>query len=485
MRKLFFIIIVLIFTSQITAQQNIKGKAVDAIVLREIHERNIPGLQIAVIHHGKIALSKSYGIANMQDSIAVTNKSVFALNSITKVFTSVSVMQLVEKGKLDLSLPVSHYFDIFPKNWDASITIKHLLTHTSGLPDLLKILDPNTGGIGILKTEDAVWKKLKTMPMDFIPGEKFAYNQTNAYLLGKLIDKFSERPFAENFADLQFKPAEMKHTVFGDSRDVIPHFAPTYFWRKNIDGRSLENALLINNYYEFPYFRRAAAGLNSTAEDMANWVIALLGGKLLHSSSSLETMWSPSVFNNGKTTQWSLGWGMNKFRKKHRAVGMSGGGRSAFLIYPDDDLAIIILTNLGGSYPEDFLEELAGVYDPSIPKADPITNLRTTLRKIGFENAIPFSEKEIKNNPLFIPNEFEFNEWAYRMMTKGQNKEALEILKLNAYLFPESWNAFDSYGEILLKTGDEKKAIEMYKKSIELNPNNENGKKIVASLHSK
>jgi CubicO group peptidase (beta-lactamase class C family) len=482
MKKLFSIIIVLMFSFQMMAQQEIKD--VDAIILREMHERNIPGLQIAVVRHGKIALSKSYGIANIQDSIKVTNQSVFALNSITKVFTGVSVMQLVEKGKLDLSLPVSHYLDIFPKNWDASITIKHLLTHTSGLPDLLKILDPNTGGVGILKTEDAVWEKLKTMPMDFIPGEKFAYNQTNAYLLGKLIDKLSERPFAENFADLQFKPTEMKHTIFGDSRDVIPHFAPTYFWRKNIDGRSLEKAQLINNYYEFPYFRRTAAGLNSTAEDMANWVIALQGHKLLQ-SGSLETMWTPSVFNNGKTTPWCLGWGMNKFRKKHRAVGMSGGGRSAFLIYPDDDLAVIILTNLGGSYPEDFLEEIAGVYDSSIPKADPVTNLRTTLRKIGFENAIPFSQKEIKNNPLFVPNEFELNEWAYRMMTKGQNKEALEIFKLNAYLFPDSWNAFDSYGEILLKTGDKKKAIEMYKKSIELNPNNENGKKIIDSLQSK
>jgi CubicO group peptidase (beta-lactamase class C family) len=482
MKKLFSVIIVLLFSLQTTAQQQIKD--VDAIILREMHERKIPGLQLAIVQNGKIALSKSYGFANIQDSIAVTNQSVFAINSITKVFTGVAVMQLAEKGKLDLSLPVSYYLDIFPKNWDASITIKHLLTHTSGLPDLLKILDPNTGGVGSLKTEDAVWEKLKTIPMDFVPGEKFAYNQTNAYLLGKLIDKFSEKPFAANFMDFQFKPAAMKHTIFGDSRDVIPHFAPTYFWRKNIDGRSFENPQLINNYFEFPYFRRTAAGLNSTAEDMANWVIALQGGKLLQ-AASLEKMWSPSVFNNGKSTPWCLGWGMNKFRKKHRAVGMSGGGRSAFLLYPDDDLAVIILTNLGGSYPEDFLEELAGVYDPSIPKADPVTNLRTTLREIGFENAIPFSKKEMKNNPLFVPNEFELNEWAYRMMAKGQNKEALEILKLNAYLFPESWNAYDSYGEILLKTGDKNKALEMYKKSIELNPNNENAKKIVESLYLK
>lgn len=482
MKRIFYIVILLILSLKINAQQQIKDP--ESIIQREMQERNIPGLQIAVVDHGKIIFSKSYGIANLQDSLPVTNESVFALNSITKVFTAVSIMQLAEKGELDLSMPVSHYLDLLPKSWDASITIKHLLTHTSGLPDLLKILNPNTGGIGLLKTEDAVWEKLKVAPMDFIPGERFAYNQTNAYLLGKLIDKLSKRPFVENFAALQFKPAEMKHTVFGDSRDVIPNFAPTYFRVKSIDGQSLEKARLINNYYEFPYFRRTAAGLNSTAEDIANWVIRLQAGKLL-SLSSLQTMWSPWVFNNGKTTPWCLGWGMNKFRKEHRAVGMSGGGRSAFLIYPEDELAVIVLTNLGGSYPEDFLEEIAGVYRPDIPKADPVTNLRTTLRKIGYENAIPFSEKEMKDNPLFTPNEFELNEWAYRMMTKGQNKEALEILKLNVYLFPKSWNAFDSYGEILMKTDNKNKAIEMYKKSIDLNPNNENAKKNIEILHSK
>ena len=97
---------------------------------------------------------------------------------------------------------------------------------------------------------------------------------------------------------------------------------------------------------------------------MANWIIALQQGKLLKTKAALDTMWSPGHYNNGTPTQWALGWGITKFRPEHRAVGMSGGGRSAFLIYPDDDLAVIVLTNLGGSSPENFLEEIAGYYNP-------------------------------------------------------------------------------------------------------------------------
>ena len=465
------------FLSVSVVAQN-SNRLVEEIIQREMKERQIPGLQIAVVQKGKIVYSNSFGIANLQDNIAVDKQSVFAINSITKVFTGVAIMQLVEKGFFQLSDPVSKDLNILPAHWQTA-TINQLLTHTSGFPDILKMLGP-TGGL-TTKNEAEEWEKLKALPMDFTPGEKFSYNQTNGYLLGKLIDKYSGQPFADNFATAQFAIAGMKHTLFGDSRDVIPHFAPTYFWRKYIDGQKLDSAKLINNYYEFPYFRRAAAGLNSTAEDMANWVIALESGKLLQ-SKSLEKMWSPSQFKNGKTTPWTLGWGMNKFRDKYRAVGMSGGGRAAFLVYPDNQLAVIVLTNLGGSYPEDFLEEIAGVYNPEIPKADPVTNLRLTLRKIGYDKAIPFTEKEMKENALFRPNEFEINEWAYRMLAKEQFQEAKEIFKLNVHLFPNSGNVYDSYGEVLLKMGDKKQAIEMYKKAIELDPNNTHAIKILEEL---
>ena len=195
-------------------------------------------------------------------------------------------------------------------------------------------------------------------------------------------------------------------------------------------------------------------------------------------------MWSPGQFNNGTPTNWARGWGITKPRKNHRAVGMSGGNRSVIMVYPDDHMAIIVLTNLAGSAPEDFVEEIAGCYDPDIVKADPLTYLRKNLREIGFGKVIDFVKTERKTNPSFTPNESELNDWAYRMMANKQEKEALEIFKLNVYLFPKSWNVYDSYGEILLKMEDKNKAIEMYRRSIQLNPENENGKKILKKLLS-
>lgn len=482
MKRTILILLLLVQAVHVFAQN--PAEMVKTILEREIKERGIPGLQYAIVHKGVIVMSGGYGIANLSDQVHVDHKSIFAVNSITKVFSAVAVMQLVEQGKVKLTDPIGKYIDSLPPSWQTP-SIQQLLTHSSGLPDLLKLLDPRTGGLGIYKNENEVIEKLKGLPIDFPPGEKFSYNQTNAYLIGKLIELLEKKTFAEVFAEKQFLPIKMEQTVFGDSRDVIPHFAPTYFIRNMEDGRALKEKKLINNYYEFPYFRRTASGLNSSAQDIAKWLIALQSGKILKEKQTLQTMWTPITFNNGKPTPWALGWGMNKYRSKHRAVGMSGGGRAAFLLYPEDELAVIILTNLGGSYPEDFLEEIAGCFIPEILKADPVTFLRTSLRTSGYEKAIQLTELQMKADPNFKPKEFELNEWAYRMITKNQLKEAKAILELNVHLFPLSANAYDSYGDVLLKAGEREKGILMYKKSLELDPTNEHAKKVIQGINPK
>ncbi|HTJ47831.1 MAG TPA: serine hydrolase, partial [Cyclobacteriaceae bacterium] len=401
-------------------------------------------------------------------------------NSCTKAFTGVAIMQLVEEGKIDLAAPVSNYLDELPADWQP-VTIKQLLTHISGLPDIIYVTSSSTHGLGDLGNEAAAWEKVKAMPMQFKTGEEFSYNQTNYALLAKVIDKVSGKPFAQMFKERQFQVVNMPRTSHGDSRDVISHFAPTYTYRNNIDGQALNERKLINNYAEFPAFLRGGSGLNSTAKDIANWIIALQHGKLLK-LETLSTLWQASAYNNGTPTQWALGWGFTKFRKKHRAVGMTGGGRSGFLVYPDDDLAIVVLTNLIGGTPEDFIEEIAACYNPDIATYDPMTALHIQLRKQGFENAIKIVNEEKKKNPDFQPGENDLNDWGYRLMSKGQDKEAQEIFKLNINLYPQSWNTYDSYGEVLLKNGQKEEAIKMYRKSIDMNPDNQNGKKVLERI---
>jgi len=446
---------------------------VEALLRREMQERRIPGLQVAVVQNQRIVLLKSFGIADLQHSIPTTNKTVFPIYSCTKAFTGVAIMQLVEEGKIDLSAPVSRYLDGLPETWQP-VTIRQLLTHVSGLPNVLTVLDPVSYGLPRGMSEEQVWTKLKSMPISSAPGERFSYNQTNYALLGKIIDKLSARPFVETFHERQFRPAGMKSTGFGDSRDVVKNSASTYRYVNSLDGDKPGPERLIKDYAEFPSFRRTASGMNSTAEDLAHWLIALQQGKLLKSKASLDTLWKPGTYNNGESTLWAIGW-MTKPHSKHRSVLATGGSRAAFSVYPEDDLAVIVLTNLVGAYPEEFIDELAGYYKPKVAAADPVTALRTELRKRGYQHAIDlFKELKLKN-PDFQPSENDLNDWAYRMLNgRGQPKEALEIFKLNVYLYPNRANVYDSVAEAYAANGERELAIKNYKRSLELDPKNLN-----------
>jgi len=446
---------------------------VETLLRREMRERRIPGLQVAVVRRGEIALLRSFGVANIQDSVPVTDRTIFPINSCTKAFTGVAVMQLVEEGKVELAAPVSVYLGGLPASWQP-VTIRQLLTHVSGLPNILNVLDRSTGKLTGGDSEDAAWAKVLSMPSESAPGERFSYNQTNYVLLGKLIDKYSGRPFARFFVERQFRPAGMTNTVFGDSRDVIPNQAPSYRYVRNIDGHALAEDKLIFAYAEFPPFRRTASGLNSTAEDIARWLIALRGGRLLKTKAALDTLWTPGRYNNGSATQWALGW-MTKPRARHRAVVATGGGRAALFVYPEDDLAVVVLTNLAGAFPEEFIDELAGFYDPEISASDPVTALRVRLRSRGFERALEVYGELKKEDPSFRPSETDLNDWAYRMLNGGgKKKEALEIFKLNVFLYPESANVYDSVAEAYEANGERELAIRNYKRSLELDPKNAN-----------
>lgn len=453
----------------------------DAIILREMKRSGIPGAQLAVVQHGKIVLLRSYGYANLADSIPVKNDTRFSINSCTKAFTGVAMTQLIEEGIIDLSAPVSRYLDSLPDAWKP-VTIRQLLTHVSGLPDVLQLMDPNTGALGALKTEAATWAKLKTMPMQFTTGTQFSYNQTNYALLAKIIDKYRGKPFEEVFRTMQYKPAGLTGTGSGDSREIIPHYAPSYHWVREVDGNKLPAPVLYNAPAEFPAFRRAASGMISTAEDLAKWIIALQEGKLFHNKTSLQILWTAGIYNNGTPTQWALGWLTKPRPGGHSAVGSTGGSRSAFNVYLGDDLAVIILTNLPGAAPENFIDEVAGCYNPAIPASDPISYLRTQLAAKGFDKAIPLYEAAHKKDAGFQVMEEDLNDWAYRVMSFGSVKDALELFKLNMLVYPMSWNVYDSYGEALYKTGNTTEAIKMYEKSLALNPENENAKHMLKCM---
>ena len=449
---------------------------VDAIIHREMNDRHIPGVQVAVVQHGKTVFSKSYGIANLQDSSPVTAQTIFPINSCTKSFTGVAIMQLVEEGKIKLSDPISQYVDGLPALWQP-ITLKQLLTHISGIPDL-NSLPPGLAS----RNEDSAWIMVKAMGMQFATGTQFSYNQTNYALLGKVIDKIRQQPFTQVFREKQFAIAGMTHTSWADSHDPVPGKAPTYSYTNNVNGELLAQPQWVVRRETFAPLVRTASGMICTAEDMAKWIIALQQGKILKTKQALTTMWTAGSYNDGSPTQWALGLTAKPRPQHHEAVSMTGGGRSAYIVYPNDDLAIVILTNLAGGSPEDYIDEVAGCFNPAVAAADPMTYLRMQLRKQGFDKATAIYEEAKKIDPTFKPNEYEMNDWGYRLLSSGHAIESVAIFKLNVTLYPESWNVYDSYGEALMKTGQKEDAIKMYQRSVELNPQNRGGKKVLDQL---
>jgi CubicO group peptidase (beta-lactamase class C family) len=444
-----------------------------------MQKHRIPGLQVAVVRHGKIVLLGAYGLANVEHSVPVTNETVFSINSATKSFTGVAIMQLVEDGKLDLAAPVSKYLDGLPDAWRA-VTIRQLLTLTSGIPGISV-----EGG-----DEEAAWAKVQTLPMEFAPGERFSYTQTNYLLLGRIIDKLSDQPFTRFITERQFQVVGMPRTGFGDSSDVVPHAAQAYTTLRSVRGQYVRTDKFSRRFDEFPPSLRTAAGINSTAEELARWIIALQEGRLLKTKSSLATLWTPAALNNGASSGWALGWPA-RVRPEHRAVAGIGGMRSAFFVYPDDDLAVVILTNLSGAAPESFIDEVAGFYIPDMRASagfglpPVIKAVHTELLKRGFGHALEVVEEAKKRDPKLRLPEADVNAWGYRLLEAEQVKEAVEVFKLNVRLYPHSANTYDSLAEAYEEAGDKASAIENFKRSLELNSKNNNAverlKKLEAS----
>jgi len=470
LRKGLTVLLMLVFTNACFAQAD----SIDVFVNTQMQKRKIPGLQLAIVRNGKIIRTGNYGYANVQDSIPVSDRTVFTINSITKAFTGVAIMQLVEAGKLDLSSPVGAYITDLPPAWN-NVTIQQLLSHTSGIPN---IVDEEESVLIAAGAEEA-WKKVIALPMDFKTGEKFSYNQTNYLLLGLVIDKLSGMPFTAFITKEQLQKAGMTSTIrsgFGATKEVIPYAAAGYRYSK---GK------LINMFFSFPPNLQTAAGMSSTAKEMADWVIALQNNRFLK-RSSLGTLWAPAKLNNGKIAGfnsllngYAAGWPVVA-RAEHPAAAAVGGGRSAVFVYPEDDLSIIVLTNLAGGSPDAFIDELAGLFIPDMKEVNgfglspSVKLLRARLEQSGYKNAIEEAKKIKTSGADLVLAENEINSWGYKLIKQKRITDALEIFKLNVSLYPASANAFDSLGEIYAELGDTAAAIKNYEQSLKLDPQNKN-----------
>lgn len=433
------------------------ARETDRYLQSRMRALDIPGLQAVVVRDGRVVFSRSYGTASIELDVPMTQRTVLAVNSIAKAFTGVAAMQLVEAGRLDLSAAVSTYLDSLPQSW-RPVTIRQLLSHTSGLPDVARAPTVETDA-------EAAWQWTLAQPVRFPPGARFNYSQTNYTLLQRIVNRLRGEPPETSLGLPQFAAAGLRNTHYGDAYDLIPSRALSY----RFDAPRGVRGPLRPAVERFLPFRRAASGLNSTAEDIGRWIIALRNGDLLR-PSSLETIWTPIAFNDGRIGQWGLGWQVLR-RSNHRAVGMTGGGRAGFYIYPEQDVAVVIVTNLAGSFPEDFIDKIASIYAPDL-RLDGIPALRIALDEQGYDKAEETARLLARASPETRWDEAELNDWGYRLLSSGRPRDALQILKLTASLFPQSSNALDSLADAYEANGDAAQAVVHFRRALELDPNN-------------
>jgi len=478
----------LAFTS-VHAQELSASDSIDVFLKTKMRERNIPALQIAVVRNDKMVKDTTFGVANLEYNIKANNETIFSINSITKAFVGIAIMQLSEAGKLKISDPISLHLDGLPEAWK-KITIKQAMSHISGLPDMM---DADEQVLGHNDEREAM-EKVKALPMAFNAGEKFSYNQTGYVLLGQLITKLSGMHFTQFIQERQFDVAGMPLTRFGDSYDVIPNYAGAYTMTRQMGDNFVRNKVPGHAYMQFPVFFRTAAGIQSTATDLAHWIMAINGGKLLKRQSSIDSLWKPAVLNNGKiggfnrlTNGYALGW-PTVTREEHPAVGPVGGGRSALFVYLKDNLSIVVLTNLMQGNPDQFIDEIAGYYIPEMHQVNGfglpsnLKKLRAELLKKGFEKGVEVVSELKKKDRSFQVSENELNGWGYQLLSQKNFKAALSIFKLNVALYPQSANAYDSLAETFEILDSKAEAMANYKKSLALDPKNKHAAERIDAL---
>ncbi len=328
------------------------------LFLRQTMRRlEIPGMQVAIAHHGRVVFRAAWGLADLERKSAVRSNTRFPYASITKAFTGVAVIQLVEQGKLRLDAAIGTYLPDLPEAW-RPVTILELLTHVSGLPDV-------TSESGDLPTGDdrEIWARVQTAPVLAARGELFRYTQTNYILLGRLIASLRGSAFEQVVLDMELRPVAVHDIGFAQEPDAARGDAVSYLDQGDGPKPRAERYAAIL----FP-----AAGLMGSADELLTWAEAVAHDKLFRSPTSRALLWTAGHTNSGGVMSisdildgYASGWLVTS-RSVHRAVGAIGGGRSTLVHYPDDDLTIVVLTNKVGAEPERFVDELAGLFRTAV-----------------------------------------------------------------------------------------------------------------------
>lgn len=444
---------------------------IDTYIKEVIAINEIPGVALAVVKDGKVIYEKYYGKASLEENKAVDKNTAFKLFSTTKLITNVGVFQLIEKGKLSLEDSISKYIDNLPKEWQG-IQVKNLLSHSSGLPNLILFDD-----ISITMSFEEKLAILSKKPMEFATGNQYNYNQTNYWFLTKIIEKITGLTFEDYILQNQF-PAIQSGVCFSSNfAENIPNGTPKY----NYDA---ENKKYIKSTSDFGFDAHSANGLNITLKNFIRWN-ENLDKDIYLKKETKYSMWKPFQFAD-KTDRFAYGWEIVPVNKI-LSYGFTGGNETAFRKFPDHKLTIIFLSN-GHKYANLYVQSqvinhVASIVDQSL--TDDYYLAGEKINQIFLKQEI----SKVQQNYLDIKKshpdwnfEYRLNIIGYTLLNYGRINDGIKVLELNTKENPTSGNAFDSLADGYYKNNQFENSKLTYKKALELNPDNANAKEMLVKI---
>lgn len=327
-------------------------RRVDSIFAGAVDEGRSASYAVGIEQDGNVVLAKGYGLADVENDVPATAETVYRIGSITKQFTAAAIMQLVEAGTIALDDPLRKYVPGLPLQGH-TVTIHHLLTHTSGIPSYTSLGERFWSRSRIDLSHAELIDLIDDDPFDFAPGDQWRYNNSGYYLLGMIIENASGQAYDEYIDDHLVVPLGLTGTSYCHERNIILHRA---------EGYAKEADTLINDEPLSMNVPGAAGALCSTVNDLLAWRRALFAGDIV-SSESLTKMTTPVTLNDDSTTAYAYGLAVGNL-EGHREIAHGGGinGFNTFMAYyPDDQLTIVVLSNTEGGGPGPLSREVAGI----------------------------------------------------------------------------------------------------------------------------
>ena len=325
-------------------------------VFAEWDTTSSPGCALSVIRASEVIYARGYGMANLEHGLAITPRTVFRIGSTSKQFAATAIALLAEQGKLSLDDDVRKHVPELPE-YEASVTVRHLIHHTSGLRDYLGLMRLSGKGEADYYTNDEVIAKLaRQKALNFTPGDEYLYSNSGYFLLSVIVERVSGKSLRDFADEHLFGPLDMHHSHFHDDhRRIVAHRADGY--RRTADGGFGIDKTTLEMVGQ--------GGVFTSVEDLYHWDQNFYGNRLGKGSPELiELLYTPGVLNDGERLTYAFGLSVTKYRGLRKVAhnGAFAGYRAEMIRFPDEELSVICLCNLAQTHPSRLAQQVADIY---------------------------------------------------------------------------------------------------------------------------